>query len=315
MAGSVTRGVLSRRGPLALNPSTSTRVRSLLLTGGDFVELTKPRVMSLLLFTELLAMVTAARGWPGWRLTLCALLGGALTSGGAAAINCWYDRDIDAVMGRTRHRPIPAGRVRPKQAVMFGVVIGATGVLTFLLFVNPLSALLSLVGGAFYVLVYTFWLKRATAQNIVIGGVAGAVPPLVGWAAVSGGIGPVGLALFVLVFLWTPPHFWALSLIVRRDYQAVGVPMLPVAAGQGRTRSEILGYTLIMVAGSCALGVWLGWLELAVALILGVPFAVFALLVYRGRGGMIWARRLFQYSIAYLFAFFLLTALVACLAH
>ncbi len=271
--------------------------------------------MSLLLVTELLAMVTAARGWPGLGLTAAALAGGACASGGAAAVNCWFDRDIDAVMGRTRHRPVPSGRIRPGAALIFGLGLTVAGLLLFLTLVNPLAAGLSLFGGAFYVVVYTFWLKRSTKSNIVIGGLAGAVPPLVGWAAVTGGLGAIGLALFAVVFLWTPPHFWALSLIVRRDYAAVSVPMRPVVVGVRRTRSSIVGYTLVLVLFSCSLAIWLGWVELAVALVLGVPFVLLSVMVLREASGMRWARQLFRFSMVYLFAFFLGTAGVAVLGH
>ena len=275
--------------------------RSLRAVLSDYVSLTKPRVMSLLLLTELLAMVTAARGWPGWGLTVFALVGGALASGGASAINCWFDRDIDAVMGRTRNRPLPAGRIGAGRAVVFGIGLTVAAFLDFALLVNPLAAVLSLAGGAFYVFVYTFWLKRSTKENIVIGGAAG--------------VAPVGLALFALVFLWTPPHFWALSIIIRRDYQAVSVPMRPVVVGVRRTKTGILAYTLVMVAASCALAIWLGPFELLVALVLGIPFVVLAGKVLMEERGMRWARRLFQFSMIYLFAFFLGTALVASLAR
>lgn len=281
----------------------------------DYVSLTKPGVMSLLLATEFLAMVVAARGWPGLGLTAAALVGGALASGGAAAINCWFDRDIDAVMGRTKHRPLPSGRIGAPGALAFGLALSLLGFLTFLVLVNPLAALLSLAGGGFYVLVYTFWLKRSTKENIVIGGAAGAVPPLVGWAAVTHGLGPVGLALFAVIFLWTPPHFWALSLIVRRDYAAVSVPMRPVVVGVRRTRTGILAYTLALVAFSCALGIWLGWGEVVLAALLGVPFVALSLLVLREAQGMRWARQLFRFSLVYLFAFFLGTAVVAVIAR
>ncbi|MGH7642289.1 MAG: heme o synthase [Candidatus Dormibacteria bacterium] len=281
----------------------------------DYLSLTKPGVMSLLLVTEYLAMVIAARGWPGLGLSVAALAGGACSSGGAAAINCWFDRDIDAVMGRTRHRPLPSGRIRPQGALGFGVGLSLAGFMVFLLLVNPLAAGLSVAGGGFYVFVYTFWLKRTTKSNIVIGGAAGAIPPLVGWAAVTHGIGPLGLALFVVVFLWTPPHFWALSLIVRRDYAAVSVPMRPVVVGVRRTRTSILGYTLVLVAFSCSLAFWLGPWELAVALGLGAPFVVLSILVLREASGMHWARQLFRFSMLYLFIFFLGTAAVAVLAH
>ena len=289
--------------------------RPLLQVLRDYVSLTKPGVMSLLLVTEFLAMVTAARGFPGWGPSLVALVGGALSAGGASAVNCWYDRDIDAVMGRTRNRPVPAGRIAPSRAIAFGLLLSVLGFLTFLWLANWVAAGLSVAGGAYYVFVYTLWLKRTTKQNIVIGGAAGAVPPLVGWAVVTHGVGPVGLALFLLVFLWTPPHFWALSLIVRRDYQAAGVPMRPVELGVARTREAILAYTVVMVLASLSLAVWLGPVELGVAAVLGGGFLYLARKVRREGGSMRWARQLFRYSIVYLFAFFLCTALVAALAR
>ena len=296
-------------------PAPANAHRAIGRLAADYLSLTKPGVMSLLLVTEFLAMVIASRGWPGLGLSLAALSGGACASGGAAAINCWFDRDIDAVMGRTRHRPLPSGRLGPEGALAFGLGLSLIGFLLFLLLVNPLAAVLAAAGGAFYVLVYTFWLKRTTKSNIVIGGAAGAVPPLVGWAAVTHGVGPLGLALFALVFLWTPPHFWALSLIVRRDYAAVSVPMRPVVVGVRRTRTSILGYTLALVAFSCTLAVWLGPWELAVALLLGAPFLTLSILVLGEASGMRWARQLFRFSMLYLFAFFLGTAGVAVFAR
>ncbi|MHB8393706.1 MAG: heme o synthase [Candidatus Dormibacteria bacterium] len=281
----------------------------------DYLSLTKPGVMSLLLVTEFLAMVTAARGFPGWGLSMAAIAGGALASGGASAINCWFDRDIDAVMGRTRNRPVPAGRISASRAISFGVVLSATAFLTFFFLVNPLAAVLSLAGGAFYVFIYTFWLKRATKENIVIGGAAGAVPPLVGWAAVTHSVGLVGVALFVLVFLWTPPHFWALSLILKRDYQAVAVPMRPVVVGVRRTKTAIVGYAALMTLASCSLAIWLGPAQLIVSLGLGLPFMLLSVGVLMEREGTGRARLLFLFSIAYLFLFFLGTALVAVIAH
>ncbi len=279
----------------------------------DYLSLMKPGVLSLLVVTELLAMVTAARGWPGWGLTLIALAAGCLAAGGAAAINCWFDRDIDAVMGRTRSRPVPAGRIQPAAALVFGTVLATAGVVVFFVFVNPLAAGLALFGGVFYVCVYTFWLKRATAQNIVIGGAAGAMPPLVGWAAVTHSLSPVAIGLFVVIFLWTPPHFWALSLIVRRDYAAVSVPMRSVALGVKRTRRGIVAYAILLLAASCSLGIWLGAGEVVLALLTGVPLLAMGLVVMREGASMRWARRLFQFSILYLFLFFAGTAAVAVL--
>ncbi len=295
-------------GWLQTGPAAGRSLKGVL---ADYVSLTKPGVMSLLLVTEFLAMVTAARGFPGWGLSAAALAGGAMASGGASAINCWFDRDIDAVMGRTRNRPVPAGRISPGAAVAFGVALTLLAFATFWVAVNPLAALLSLAGGSFYVLVYTFWLKRTTKENIVIGGAAGAVPPLVGWAAVTHGVGAVGLLLFLLVFLWTPPHFWSLSLILRRDYQAVSVPMRPVVVGVRRTKSGIAAYAVLMTLASCLPAIWLGPWQLLVALGLGLPFMALSARVVGEPVGTKWARRLFLFSMAYLFLYFLGTALVA----
>ncbi len=281
----------------------------------DYLSLTKPRIVALLLLTEFLTMVTAAQGWPGVRLTVFALLGGACAAGGAGAINCWYDRDIDAGMGRTRHRPVPAGRIAPERALLFGLGLSATAFGVFWALVGPLSAWLSLGGGLFYTLVYTMWLKRSTHENIVIGGAAGAVPPLVGWAAVTHTVGPLGLALFAIIFLWTPPHFWALSLIVRRDYAAVGVPMRPVALGVPRTRLAILAYSAILAGFSLVLGVWLGPAETGLAALLGAAFVGLAWRVCREQDRMHGARQLFRFSIIYLFAIFSGTALIAAVLH
>lgn len=307
-------GVLVRSGAEAA-PGSGTAHKPSLRVAVDYLNLTKPGIMLLLLLTEGLAMVTAAHGWPGWALLASALGGGACASGGAAAINCWLDRDIDAVMGRTRRRPLPAGRISPAPALAFGLVLTAAGMAIFFAVVNPVAGLLSLAGALMYVVVYTLWLKRSTTNNIVIGGVAGAIPPMVGWAAVTHSVGAVAGLLFLVIFLWTPPHFWALSLIVRRDYQAVTVPMRPVVVGLHRTKTAILGYALATVACSCALAFWLGAAELALALALGVPLLLLSWRVLKEVSGMRWARQLFRFSIAYLLAFFLGTALVAVLVR
>ena len=213
----------------------------------DYVALTKPRVVVLLEVTTVFAMVMAARGWPGWRLTLDTVAGGWLAAGGAHAINCWFDRDIDASMGRTRTRPIPAGRVDPNAALAFGIALGGLSFLLLAAEVNLVAASLALAGLLFYVLVYTMWLKRSSVQNIVVGGAAGAVPPLVGWAAVQGHLSLTALFLFAVIFYWTPPHFWALSLLIRRDYASASVPMLPVVVGERETRRQILIYSVVLV--------------------------------------------------------------------
>ena len=213
----------------------------------DYLALTKPRVVMLLEVTTVLAMVMAARGWPGWRLTVATVLGGWLAAGGAHAINCWFDRDIDANMGRTSTRPIPAGRIEPANALLFGVTLGLLSFVLLAAVVNVLAASLALAGLLFYVLVYTMWLKRSSVQNIVVGGAAGAVPPLVGWAAVQGRLTLTSLFLFAVIFYWTPPHFWALSLLIRRDYADASIPMLPVVVGEAETRRQILVYSVVLV--------------------------------------------------------------------
>ena len=218
-----------------------------------YVELTKPRIIELLLVTTLPAMVVAAGGWPGTRLAIATLFGGALSAGGANTINQVVDRDIDAIMRRTRGRPLPTGRVGPRAALVFGVVLGGAGFGVLWAAANLLAASLSTAGLLFYVFVYTLILKRATPQNIVIGGAAGAMPALVGWAAVTGSLSLAPWVMFAAVFLWTPAHFWALALRHREDYDVAGVPMLPVVVGEAETLAQILRYTVLLVAVSLAL--------------------------------------------------------------
>jgi protoheme IX farnesyltransferase len=212
----------------------------------DYIALTKPRVIVLLEVTAVAAMVIAARGWPGWRLVLLTVAGGWLAASGANAINCWFDRDIDLRMGRTRTRPIPAGRIEPRQALAFGIALGVASFALLATTVNVLSASLALLALLFYVFVYTMWLKRSSMQNIVIGGAAGAIPPLVGWAAVTGSLDITAVFLFAVIFYWTPPHFWALSLLLKNDYSRAGVPMLPVVQGDRQTRYLIVLYTIVL---------------------------------------------------------------------
>jgi protoheme IX farnesyltransferase len=280
----------------------------------DYLSLTKPRIMLLLLITEFAAMIAAARGWPGTSLTLAALTGGALSAGGAAAINCWFDRDIDAVMARTCTRPIPSGRIAPGRALAFFISLGAAGFVVLAVTSNLLAASLALAGGLFYVLVYTVWLKRSTRQNIVIGGAAGAFPPLVGWAVVSGSITLPALALFALVFFWTPPHFWSLALLLRRQYQEVGVPMLPVVSTGAGTRRSIVAYTVVLLVVSLVPALWFGPVYFVGAAILG---GVMLWMAWRGltAEGLRWASRLFHFSLAYLGAIFSLAALGAVLSR
>jgi protoheme IX farnesyltransferase len=223
--------------------TTSAHVRRLV---ADYVTLTKPRVQLLLLLTTVATMEVA--GSPSLGLVLLTLLGGALSAGGAGAVNHWYDRDIDLRMARTATRPIPAGRISPRAALTFGIVLAVLSFAQLSLTVNVLAASLALSGFLGYVFVYTLWLKRSTPQNIVIGGAAGAVPPLVGWAAVTGGLDPAALYLFAIVFYWTPPHFWALSLLMKDEYAKVEIPMLPVVRGEDETRRQITLYSVLLVA-------------------------------------------------------------------
>jgi protoheme IX farnesyltransferase len=270
----------------------------------DYVALTKPKVQSLLLLTTVSAMYIA--GDPSIGLVLVTLLGGYLSAGGAGAVNHYYDRDIDARMARTADRPVPSGRVAPRAALGFGIALAALSFALLSLAVNVLAASLALAGFLGYVFVYTLWLKRRTPQNIVIGGAAGAFPPLVGWAAVTGELAGTGIYLFAIVFFWTPPHFWALSLLMKEEYAKVGVPMMPVVRGERETRRQILLYTLLLYAVTqlpfCA-GAF-GTTYLVASLALGGAFIAGAVRLYR-RADRASALRLYLYSLAYLAALFL----------
>jgi protoheme IX farnesyltransferase len=265
----------------------------------DYVTLTKPRVQTLLLFTTVTTMLVA--GSPSVTLVLLTCLGGYLSAGGAGAVNHAYDRDIDARMARTASRPVPAGRVSARAAMIFGFVLAALSVVVLGVWVNPLAAALSLCGFVGYTLVYTVWLKRRTPQNIVIGGAAGAIPPLVGWAAVTGGLDGMAVYLFAIVFFWTPPHFWALSLLMKGDYERVGVPMLPVVRGEAETRRQILLYAVLLYAVTqlpfCAGG--LGAIYLVASFVLGGLFIGGAWLLSR-RADRRSALRLYLFSLLYL---------------
>jgi len=236
-----------------------------------YIELTKPRIIELLLITTVPAMAVAAGRWPGTWLVVATLIGGTLSAGGANTINQVLDRDIDVKMVRTRGRPIPTGRVSAHRAIVFGVVLGAAGFVWLWATTNLLAGVLSTLGLLFYVFVYTMLLKRSSVQNIVIGGAAGAVPPLVGWAAVTGSLAIPAWIMFAIVFYWTPPHFWALSLKYREDYAAAGVPMLPVVVGEQKTLEHIMRYTVIVVAVSFLLSFTdaVGPLYTSVAVVLG----------------------------------------------
>ncbi|TME56859.1 MAG: protoheme IX farnesyltransferase [Chloroflexi bacterium] len=267
----------------------------------DYVSLAKPRIIPLLLITALGGMMMAERGWPSTGLVVFTLLGGALAAAGAGAINCWIDRDLDREMLRTRRRPLPDGRIAPSHALLFGIVLGLAAFVLLAFWVNVLAATLAISGLLFYVFVYTLWLKRSTVQNIVIGGAAGAIPPVVGWAAVTHRVDLTAIYLFAVIFLWTPPHFWALALRLKGDYARAQVPMLPVVRGEAAARRQIVVYTLVLVAVTLAIVVTgtLGWLYLAGAVLLGGGFIGLAL-VNLGSRRQRWSRLLFQYSIAYL---------------
>jgi heme o synthase len=287
-----------------MEASRATTAEALALGGvrqvlADYVTLTKPRVQLLLLLTTVTTMYVA--GDPSMSLVALTVLGGSLSAGGAAAVNHYWDRDIDAQMARTATRPVPSGRVSPRAALIYGLVLAALSFLLLATTVNLLSAFLALAGFLGYVFVYTIWLKRTTPQNIVIGGAAGAVPPLVGWAAVTGGLDPAALYLFAIVFYWTPPHFWALSLLMKDEYARVGVPMMPVVHGEVETRRQIVLYTTLLVVLTLlpvAFG-FFGAIYAAAALVLGGAFLVLSVRLQR-RADRRSALRTYLFSLAYL---------------
>lgn len=297
-------GHATSAGEATPSPAPSSAM-SVMQTVRAYVALTKPRIIWLLLVTTLGAMLVAAKGLPPLTLVFWTMLGGALGAGAANAINCYLDRDIDLIMARTNERPIPAGLITPGNALRFGLVLGVIsfGVLT--VFVNLLAAMLTMSALAFYVFVYTSWLKRTTPSNIVIGGAAGAVPPLVGWAAITGELSWLPIFLFTIIFLWTPPHFWALSLLIKREYERARIPMLPVVRGDEETRRQILLYSLFLVALTLVMvSVQLmGLFYLVVASALGGLFVYYAARLRREATNAA-ARRLFRYSIVYLVLLF-----------
>lgn len=281
-------------------------------TGGevrDYVALLKPRVMSLVVFTALVGMVAAPGGLHPL-LAGIALLAIAIGAGASGALNMWYDADIDARMARTAARPVPRGKVTPEEALVFGTVLSILSVMSLGLLVNWTAGALLAITIGFYIFIYTMWLKRRTPQNIVIGGAAGAFPPMVGWAAVTGGVSIESIIMFAIIFMWTPPHFWALSLYRARDYERVGVPMLPVVAGLKETRRQILIYSVLLVlVGLAPWFVDLGGLAyLVTSVVLGGYFLWLAVDVYKiqeeGSNADARAKRLFVFSIYYLFALF-----------
>jgi protoheme IX farnesyltransferase len=268
----------------------------------DLVTLTKPRIISLLLVTTIAPMFCTPAGVPSLTLVGWVTLGGYLMAGGANAINMWFDRDIDDKMTRTRLRPIPSGRMTPAQVLLFGLGLGALAFAIFWTQVNPLSAWLALGGLAFYVLIYTMWLKRSSAQNIVIGGAAGAFPPLVGWASVMGTLDLAALYLFAIIFFWTPPHFWALALIKQGEYGRAGIPMMPVVHGEQRTKIEMLLYTLILLPLTLlpsVIGAF-GPFYFVAAALLGAPLVWYCIRLLRKPGPGTAAWGLYKYSLLYL---------------
>ena len=283
-------------------PWAKTMSRTIL----DYLILTKPRVMSLLLFTALGGSFIAARGVPPWQYIVIVLVGGALASGGASALNMWYEEDIDQEMHRTDHRPVAGGRIKPMNALIFGVVLNIASFAVFYFFTNVLAASLAIAGSALYVVLYTALLKRTTTQNIVVGGAAGAVPPLVGYAAILGVLELEAWYLFAVVFFWTPPHFWALSLLIKDDYARAGVPMMPVVSGEAATRVQILLYTILMLPltvmyyfATSKLGV----VYLVSAVILGLVFFALAFKLWR-TGARSDTLNLYKFSLLYLFLLF-----------
>lgn len=274
-----------------------------------YLRLTKPRIIGLLVVTTIPAMILAEGGLPSAWLILATVLGGSVVAGGANALNMYFDRDIDELMLRTRGRPVPSGQVEPEKAALFGLLLGAGGFLFMQVFVNALAAFLTIGAFAFYIVVYTILLKRRTPMNIVIGGAAGALPPVIGWAAVTNAISAEALLMFAIVTFWTPAHFWALALNYSSDYERAGVPMLPVVSGPEETRRQILLHSLAMVASTIALAVVAGTsaVYFAAAGLLGGGFLFFAVRLWRD-GSARRASDLFRYSLVYLSLLFVAIA-------
>lgn len=276
-------------------------VRSAAASSMNYLALTKPVVVALLLTTTLAAMIVGAGAWPGGTLVLWTMLGGAMTAGGASALNQYIERDLDRHMARTSRRPLPQGKIQPRSAFLFALSISTIGLLVLVAKVNWLTALMALAGWVYYVIFYSLILKPTTPQNIVVGGGAGAIPPLVGWAAATGQLSMPAFFLFAIIFFWTPPHFWALALLKRRDYARAGVPMLPVVVGEVETRLHILLYSVQLVALSILLPVARvgGGIYLLAALSLGTGFIWYAWKLYR-QGGNQTAWKMYRYSSTYL---------------
>lgn len=279
-----------------------------------YVALTKPRIIELLLVTTVPTMVVAAKGLPGLWLVVATLVGGTLAAGGANAFNMVIDRDIDAIMERTKRRPLVTGVMSPRSATLFAFGLEVVSFAVLAIWVNQLSAWLAMSATAFYVIVYTLWLKRRSKQNIVIGGAAGAVPVLIGWSAITNSLAWTPVLLFLVIFIWTPPHFWALAVRYRDDYQAANVPMMPVVTSLRHTTLEILIYSVVMWALTLLIGpaAHLGWIYAVSATVLGAMFTFYALRLYRhareDKADVGEAMRLFHFSITYLTALFVLMA-------
>ncbi|HRA48305.1 MAG TPA: heme o synthase [Thermomicrobiales bacterium] len=266
----------------------------------NYVALTKPGILSLLLFTTLCGMMVAAAGAPPLGITVFTMIGGILAAGGANALNCYIDRDIDSIMTRTSKRGTATGAISPSHALVFGLTLTITSILIFGLFVNWLAAALALAGNVYYVVIYTRMLKRTTPQNIVIGGAAGAFPPLVGWAAVTGNLSVLAFLMFAIIYYWTPPHFWSLALLKQGDYGRAAVPMLPNIVGEAETRKQVLLYTIILMAVSLMPVVFgLGEIYFASAIVLSSLFLIWAIRLYRTPSKRL-ARETFFYSLWYL---------------
>ncbi|MQC17491.1 MAG: protoheme IX farnesyltransferase [Chloroflexi bacterium] len=279
---------------------------ALVQTLRDYFVLTKPSIMLLLLITTLPAMVIANGGWPGLGPVVATLLGGIMAAGGAGAVNMYIDRDIDAVMLRTRKRPIPAGRIPARHALVFGTTLGIASGPWLWLTVNEASALLAIGAFVFYVGPYTLYLKRRTVHNTVIGGFAGALPPLIGWAAITNSVTVEGILLFAIVFFWQPPHFWALAIRLEEDYRSAGIPMMPVVLGERETRRQTVLYSVATVMVTLLFGAvaTLGWIYFAVAVLGGLAFVGAGLAMYHGRG-LEGTAVMFRFSTLYLAALFL----------
>ena len=307
--GADARAVRSRQ---AAAPAQSGLQLEVIPLVRDYISLTKPRIISLLLLTTVTTMFVADPSGPALSTILWTMLGGYLAAGGAGAINHYIDRNRDAKNNRTKNRPLADGRIKPINGLIFGITLGAIAFFQLWFTVNFLSAALAMVGLFGYVFLYTLWLKPLTPQNIVIGGSAGAVPPLVGWAAASGGLTWDAMWPFMIIFFWTPPHFWALSLMIKDDYAKTGVPMLPVVKGEAATRQSILIYTIFMVGftvGPCCTGL-LGPLYLAASVALGLVYIGFSFALWRRPGPKI-TLQAYLYSLAYLALLFIAMAVTA----